>query len=590
MTSHEIREKFLEFFKEKGHKIVSSSSLVPSDSSVLFTTAGMQQFKLYYLGEKSPYGDNVVSIQKCFRTSDLDLIGDESHLSFFEMLGNFSFGYKPGLVSPEGSYFKEGAIKYAHEFITKEMGLKIDYVSVFDPSMDSLAGQAGQEASDIPADEESEEIWRAVDPSLKIIKAGKTDNFWGPTGDEGPCGPTTEIYINGVEIWNLVFNEYYRDSNGQYTPFKTPGVDTGMGLERLAMIAQNKNDIFETDLFNPIIKAIISVVGDKSIEKIRIIADHLRAAVFLIADGITPLNTGRGYILRRLLRRASYYYCSSIGSMDKALGLLIDYMTPIYKNFYPELIEKKNNIDRVISDEEMTFFAHLGFAKKLLNKIIVEEKYISADNAFLLYATYGLPFELLLDIAKENNIKIDVDGFNKKKKEHQELSRTASAGMFKSGLADNSEMAIKYHTATHLLLAALRKILGEHVYQKGSNITVERMRLDFSHSEKMTAEQIKETENSVNQKIQEDLTVKMEEMSLEEAKKQGAMGVFESRYGEKVKVYSIGFSTGLGSDFSREICGGPHVERTGVLGKFKIIKEEASSSGVRRIKAILELN
>ncbi len=566
MNSEELRKKFIDFFKEKGHSEVPSSSLIPTDPSVLFTSAGMQQFKPYYLNEKSPYGDKTVSVQKCFRTSDLDSIGDETHLSFFEMLGNFSFG----------GYFKESAIKYAHEFITKELDLKIDYISVFegDPSVNS--GQV------TPPDEESEKIWKQIDPNIKIRASGREDNFWGPTGDEGPCGPTTEIYVNGVEIWNIVFNEYFRDKNGNYEKLKAPGVDTGMGLERLTMVVQNKKNIFETDLFASVMEAIVRWAGNKSVEKNRIITDHLRAAVFLIADGITPSNTGRGYVLRRLLRRASYYYGSSTGAMDRPLGLIVDYMAPIYKDAYPDLTEKKNNICEIISDEEMTFFAHLGFAKKLLNKIITEEKYISADNAFLLHATYGLPLDLLLDLAKENNIEIDTDGFNKKKIEHQELSRTASQGMFKSGLAGHSEQEIKYHTATHLLMAALRKILGEHVFQKGSNINPERLRLDFSHPLKLTDEQKKSVEELVNEKISENLSVFMEETSVEEAKNKGALGVFEHKYGEKVSVYGI-------NNFSREICAGPHVDKTGVLGKFKIMKEEASSAGVRRIKAILKI-
>ncbi len=581
MNSGEIRKKFLDFFKSKGHTIVPSSSLVPTDPSVLLTTAGMQQFKPYYLEEKSPYGDNVASIQKCFRTSDLDSIGDASHLSFFEMLGNFSFG----------GYFKENAIKYAYEFITKEMGLKIAYVSVFE----------GDEKNNIPADEESENIWKSIDPSLKIIRAGRTDNFWGPTGSEGPCGPTSEIYIDGVEIWNLVFNEYYYSgsqeelfsgvSSKKLEKLKTPGIDTGMGLERLAMAAQGKNNIFETDLFAPIIK-LIPEKADFDERKKRIIADHMRGIVFLLSDGVRPSNKGVGYILRRLMRRViAYEYLSQkylIETEHHFLDKIIDKIVELYKSVpdYSKLDEQNRNgiLWKEFSEERTKFLKALSRGLQEWVKL----KTINAESVFKLYESLGLPFEVIKEIDSVKSKDLRYEDFEKELQKHQELSRTASAGMFKSGLADNSEMATKYHTATHLLLAALRKILGERVYQKGSNITAERMRLDFSHSEKMTAEQIKEAEDLVNEKIQEDLPVKIEEMSLEEAKKQGAMGVFESKYGEKVKVYTIGPSASSGLAFSQEICAGPHVERTGILGKFKIVKEEASSAGVRRVKAVLE--
>jgi len=576
MTSQELRKKYLEFFREKGHMIVPSSSLVPSDPSVLLTSAGMQQFKSYYLNEKSPYGENVTSVQKCFRTSDLDSIGDESHLSFFEMLGNFSFG----------GYFKEEAIKYAHEFITKEIGLKIDYVSVFkDDSADGIS-----------EDRDSEKIWKSIDPSLKIVKAGKTDNFWGPTGSEGPCGPTTEIYVNNVEIWNLVFNEYYKDANGKYSLLKTPGVDTGMGLERLAMVSQGKNNVFDTDLFQPF--NFFTFLGRDG----RIIADHLRGSMFLIADGIKPSNKGAGYILRRLIRRIvvickinSIPLESLISRVERAIN---------YYNFYKELPINKDKIIKEIKEEVNEFNKII---EKGLNEFFKKYPEMRVEaitpgkaykfhavkiihDAFYFHQTFGLTIDIIKDLAKKGGHIVDEDVFNREFQKHQQLSRTASVGMFKSGLADHSEQAIKYHTAAHLMLAALRKVLGKHVSQKGSNITGERLRFDFSHPEKMTSEQIKLVEDAVNEKIQEDLPVKMEEMSLEEAKKQGAMGVFESKYGERVKVYTIKDNSSQASSespFSREICGGPHVERTGLLGKFKIIKEESSSAGVRRIKAVL---
>ncbi len=607
MSAEKIRQLFLDFFKEKGHTIVPSSSLIPDDPSVLLTTAGMQQFKPYYIGEKSPYGDNVASVQKCFRTSDIDSVGDESHLTFFEMLGNFSFG----------GYFKEDAIKYAYEFITSKdwMNLKIDYVSVF----------GGDE--EILEDKESEKIWKEIDGNLEIRKAGKEDNFWGPTGEEGPCGPTTEIYVKGVEIWNIVFNEYYRNKEGKFTKLEKPGVDTGMGLERLAMVVQKVPTIFETDLF----KKLIELLSDMPLRSERIIVDHIKAAIFLLAEGVEPSNAERGYVLRRLIRRA-VRYGKQLDIKDVLISKIAQAVIEIYREIYPELQQKKNFIEKQLTKEEekfsQTIREGLKKAEKILNKKtpIAPEKFrqimqipnkreiiaqvlsdlrenkdsgahlkfpvtitlkeigqatITAKEAFDLYQSFGFHQDMMLELAQENNLFVDRFGFRQELKKHQELSRTASAGMFKSGLADHSEQSTKYHTATHLLLAALRQILGDHVFQKGSNITIERLRFDFSHPEKLTLGQIKQVEDLVNQKIQEDLPVKMEEISLEEAKKQGAMGVFEAKYSEKVKVYTIG-------DFSKEICGGPHVQRTGELDHFRIVKEEASSAGVRRIKAVLD--
>ncbi|MBU1178879.1 alanine--tRNA ligase [Patescibacteria group bacterium] len=535
MTSNEIRQKFLDFFKERGHAVVSSSLLVPTDPSVLLTTAGMQQFKPYYLDEVSPYGNRTASVQKCFRTSDIDEVGDETHLTFFEMLGNFSF---------QGEYFKKEAIEYGYEFITKEMGLKIDYVTIFE----------GDEKTEV--DNESEKIWKELASDIEIKKAGREDNFWGPTGDEGPCGPTTEIYVNGIEIWNIVFNEYNRNKEGDYIKLSKPGIDTGMGLERLVMVMQGKNNIFETDLF-----ASVMEVAENS----RIAADHLRGAVFLLADGITPSNSGRGYILRRLLRRV---VAKGFGDfMEKTASVVIEN----YKNFYPELEQNKNKIFEELKKEKEIF-------DKTLQKGLKE--FERGADPFVLFSTYGFPLELTLEIAKEKGIKIDVEKFNEEMKKHQELSRTASAGMFKSGLADTTEETKKLHTATHLLLAALRRVLGGHVVQRGSNITAERLRLDFSHPEKLSDKEKQEVEKIVNEEIKKDLPMICEEMTADEAKEKGALGVFEHKYGEKVKVYAVG-------GFSREICSGPHADRTGELGKFRIIKEEASSAGVRRIKAVV---
>ena len=548
MNSKDLRRKFLEFFEKNGHKIVPSSSLIPTDTSVLFTTAGMQQFKPYYLGEKSPFGQNVCSCQKCFRTSDIEEVGDDSHLTFLEMLGNFSFG----------GYFKEEAIKLTYEFLFKELKLPLNK-AIF-----TVFKGGGK----VPEDKDSIQIWKKLGISEdRIKKCGREDNFWGPTGEEGPCGPTTEIHFNGIEVWNLVFNEYYQDKSGKLISLKQKGVDTGMGLERLATVVQGKKSVFETDLFLPIIN---EIPGDNEKAK-RIISDHVKSSVFLIVDGILPSNVERGYVLRRVLRRAIRY--------GKILNLPENFLIPLaqkaiemYKDIYPELKSKEADILTAIQNEEEKFEKTLEEGLKQFEKGI---------DAFELYTSYGFPLELTLELAKERGRDINVEEFNKKFKEHQELSRTSSSGMFKGGLADNSEQVVKYHTVNHLLLAALRKVLGGQVSQKGSNITIERLRFDFSHPEKMTEKEIKEVEEIVNQKIKEDLPVVCEEMSLEQAKERGAMGIFDSKYGERVKVYTIG-------DFSREICGGPHVNKTFELGKFKIIKEESASAGVRRIKAILE--
>ena len=545
MTANELRNKFLEFFEKRGHKIVPSSSLVPDDdSSVLLTTAGMQQFKPYYTGAKDPIKDfgvrRTVSIQKSFRTSDINSVGDESHLTFFEMLGNFSFG----------DYFKENAIEWAWEFITKELKISPErcYVSIF----------AGD--TDVPEDKESFNIWKSLGLSdYKIKKCGREDNFWGPTGNEGPCGPTTEIYIDGVEVWNLVFNEYYQHPDKTLTPLKQKGVDTGMGLERLAKAVQNVSTIFETDLFKSLV------------ETSRIMLDHCRATSFLISDGVTPSNKEQGYILRRLMRRVMAM--KEVESAD--IENLLKRVVKEYKNFYPELNE--DLILSVFNEENSKFKKAIQQGLRELDKL---EK-LDAVSTFKLFESYGLTFDIIKDIAGAKAANLNQADFDAEFKKHQELSRTASAGMFKGGLADASETTIKYHTAAHLMLAALRQILGEQISQKGSNITPERLRFDFSCNQKMTPEEIKQVEDMVNEKIKEDLPVKMEEMSLEGAKLAGATGVFESKYGERVKVYSIG-------SFSREICGGPHVEHTGVLGKFKIVKEESSSAGIRRIKALLE--
>ncbi|MBI4101412.1 MAG: alanine--tRNA ligase [Candidatus Nealsonbacteria bacterium] len=550
MDSFELRQKFLDFFQKRGHQIVPSSSLLPGDPSVLFTTAVMQQFKPYYLGEKSPYGLNAATCQKCFRTSDIDEVGDERHLTFFEMLGNFSFG----------GYWKKEAIQSAFDFLVGDLGLKIDYVSVF-------AGEEG-----VPADVESEKIWKEIDPGLAVKKFGRKDNFWGPTGQEGPCGPTTEIYIRGLEVWNIVFNQYYQQKNGMLEPLKLQGIDTGMGLERLAMVSQNVSTVFETDLFSSLLKGI----PGEDLRVKRIIADHVKAAVFLIQEGVLPSNVERGYVLRRILRRAIRY--------GKILNLPKSFLAPlarkaieIYQNVYPELKSGEKEILSVMQDEEGKF-------EKTLEQGLRE--FERGRDAFTLYSTYGFPIELTLELAQEQGKKIDVEEFKKEFEKHQDVSRAGAEkkfgghGLAGEELAEGKEKLVRLHTATHLLHAALRQVLGDHVQQMGSDINLERTRFDFKHPAKMTPEEIKKVEDLVNGKIKEDLAVRKEEMVFSEALKAGALAFFREKYPERVSIYSV-------NGFSKEICAGPHVKNTSEIGGVKIVKEESSSAGVRRIRAVL---
>lgn len=558
MESVKIREKFIEFFRERGHTVVRSSSLIPEDPSVLLTTAGMQQFKPYFTGELDPIKDfgsrATTSIQKCFRTSDIDEVGDERHLTFFEMLGNFSFG----------GYFKEEAINYAYEFITGKnwMNLKIDYVSIFEGD------------KEVPPDEDSGKIWLAL--GIKDIrKFGRKDNFWGPTGKEGPCGPTTEIYVKNasgqsVEIWNIVFNEYYSRPDGSLEKLDMPGVDTGMGLERLAMVAQKKKSIFETDLFTPLIERMPADLPERTK---RILADHARSVVFLISDGVRPSNKEAGYILRRLMRRMISYGTDLEESLFTAVA-------EKYEPFYPEL--DISAVTDVFIKEKEKFSQTLGVGLKELNKL----ETVDAKTAFKLYETFGLPYETIKEVGGEKAENLRREDFEEEFKKHQELSRTASAGMFKGGLADTSEKTVRLHTAHHLLLKALQIVLGPEVKQRGSNITSERLRMDFVYDKKMTEEQKKEVERIVNEKIAENLPVIRMEMKREEAEKLGAEREFGQKYPEWVSVYSIGPEGGL--PFSIEFCGGPHVSRTGEIGRFRIIKEEAVSAGVRRIRGVIE--
>ncbi len=585
MNSSELRKKFLDFFEKHGHKIVPSSSLLSKDldntMNTLFTTAGMQQFKPYYLSEKSPYGDNVASVQRCLRVSDIEEVGDERHLTFFEMLGNFSFG----------GYQKERAIKMAKEFLDS-IDIKIDYVTVFEGD------------GKLPKDEETVEIWGNFGFSEEkgnLKFCGKEDNFWGPTGDEGPCGPTTEIYSDGIEIWNIVFNQYYQNKDKSLKNLDILGIDTGMGLERLAKVSQKVETVFETDMLKPIIEEIEKLIKEPklALEKIkenkksfRIIADHIKASVFLVSEGIEPSNKEQGYVLRKLIRRAITH--SDILGLDPIgpFTIIVGEIQRIYKSVYPKIHQDINSpthrdkISQIIRDEEIKSREALSSGRKEFERRW--GKGFSGKDVFDLKTEQSVPLELTAEWAREKGDPLSpeiIQDYYERFNKHQELSRTASTGMFKGGLADASLETTKLHTAAHLMLAGLRKVLGDHVTQKGSNINAERLRFDFSHSEKMTGEQIKDVENFVNDIIKKDLPVSWEEMTLEKARELNAMGVFESKYGEKVKVYTIGAGDEI---VSREICGGPHVERTGILGYFKIQKEESSSAGVRRIKAILE--
>ena len=629
MQAKELREKYLRFFEGKGHRRIPSASLIPeNDPTVLFTTAGMHPLVPYLLGESHSMGKRVCNSQKCIRTGDIDDVGDATHLTFFEMLGNWSFGDPSAKDGIGAGYFKKEAIEWSFEFLTKNLGMSLDKLafSVFDPSINSGQGQ------DISRDEEAYKMWQALGVSKeRIVYLGRDDNWWGPAGNTGPCGPDTEMFYwtgddeapkvfnatdkNWVEIWNNVFmqyekklkskNENLKSGDYEFVPLKQKNVDTGMGLERVAAILQGKKSVYETELFAPIIDNLKSKIENlKSESKIlnlereramRIVADHIKAATFLLAEKLTPSNTERGYVLRRLIRRAVRY--------GKLLGIEQNFLTEvaktvveIYQDVYPELLKNQTFIFDELTKEEENFQITLEQGLKFLRKNISSYKEHFSNLSFQggfafspMYESYGFPPELTLEeLKKDSDIKIDEKAyweyFNKYLLEHQNLSRTASSGQFKSGLADNSEQTTKYHTATHLLLAALRQILGEDIQQKGSNITAERIRFDFNFERKLTQEEIKKIENLINEQIKMALPVVCCEMETKKAFDSGATGVFGHKYPEKVKVYSVG---GEQPYFSKEICAGPHVDNVSQLGEFKIIKEEASSAGVRRIKAIL---
>lgn len=690
-----IRE-YIEFFKSKGHKLIPNSSLVPiNDPTVLFTTAGMHPLVPYLLGQKHPLGKRLVGLQRCIRTTDIDFVGDENHHTFFEMLGNWSLG----------DYWKEDAIKYSYEFLTKI--LKIPHEKIF------VTCFKGDEKT--LKDTESESIWKSLGIKNDKIKfLGREDNWWGPAGETGPCGPDTEIFIDGFEIWNDVFMEYnktkikailfddviflsnkgisinkeildlinsyevkkilftnllkdniknqslikiikdngidlfileknsgkndqkfferilekYKLSHGEVIYFSNSkenitlakkfnikselykdknqikkfidenlyyfnilnqkNVDTGMGVERTLTILNGLKDNYLTEVWLPIIKKIEELSGKKygedkeTTKAMRIIADHIKAAVFIIADGVLPSNTGRGYVLRRLIRRALKYW--GINLMDKkfiiSVDKIIETIFDIYEKDYPEIKKERENILKIILDEQNRFNKTLNSGMNIFNKL-AKKGFLSGKDSFLLYQSYGFPIELTKEIAESKKLRVDISEFNKELSKHQKLSRVASINTFKSGLLDHSEKTIKLHTATHLLNEALRHVLGKDVKQRGSNITPERLRFDFNFSRKLTEDEIKKIEDLVNKKISEGLEVKREEMPLKEALASGAQSEFKVKYPEIVSVYTIG-------DFSKEICTGPHVKNTRELGKFRIIKEEAVASGIRRIKAVVE--
>ena len=616
MQSEEIRRRFLAFFEKRGHAIIPSASLVPHDDpSVLFTTAGMQPLVPYLLGEKHPAGKRLVNAQKCVRTQDIEEVGDKTHDTFFEMLGNWSLGDPDASDGIGAGYFKTDAIKWSYDFLTsKEEGLGRDpkrlYITCFE----------GDE--DAPRDEESAAIWKKAGiPENRIYFFGKKSNWWSP-GDNGPCGPDTEMFYdvttNGlgdltkeeflaadehqdiIEIWNDVFMEYEKKDGKVVGKLKQKNVDTGAGLERLAMVLQKKDNIFETDLFSGLIRKISELSSVSNIRAKRIVADHIRTAVFIISDGVVASNTDRGYILRRLIRRA-VRYSDMLGIEKGFLAMFADTIIEKYKDMYPNLLQKSAAIKEEINKEEEKFRETLQKGLKELKKLFPIEpgvretipgtkrlpsNRVDAARAFLVYQTYGFPFEMIQEELARSGFVVDTEDWNKEFLKHQELSRIGAEKKFKGGLAGHSEKEVQYHTATHLLHQALRTVLGEHVSQKGSNITPERLRFDFIHPQKMTDAEKKAVEDLVNQKIKEALPVSFEELSIDEARKKGAIGLFGDQYGERVKVYKIGDeSTGI---FSFEFCGGPHVGNSNELnGIFKIQKEEAVSAGVRRIKAVL---
>jgi alanyl-tRNA synthetase len=590
ITAQELRNKWIEFFKTKNHTIIPSASLVPeNDPSVLFTMAGMFPLVPYLMGQKHPGGNRIANIQKCIRTIDIDEVGDDTHLTFFEMMGNWSFG----------DYFKKEAIEWSFEFLTDQKWLGIP--------LERLAFSVFAGDDEAPFDEESYNHWlRLGVPAERIAKLPKKDNWW-IAGETGPCGPDTEMFFwiddgtpapanfqdtagdkRWVEIWNDVFMEFEKKADGSLIPLAKKNVDTGMGLDRVIAVLNGHKSVYDTELFTGMFEVIglsQNILSNDEVRKARIIVDHIRAAVFIAGDGVEPSNKERGYILRRLLRRAMVY-AKILNLQENWLKALIGQVLTQYNEAYPEMITNSEAIFQSLEGEQDKFGKTLEKGLKEFAKLFERQGQLSGTDAFNLYQTYGFPLELTEELAESSGQKVNREEFTSEFKKHQNLSRTASAGTFKGGLADHSDIVVRYHTATHLLHKALRDVLGEDVWQKGSNITAERTRFDFTYPQKLTEEQKQQVEDLVNKWIQADLEMKQEMMPLEKAKELGAIGLFGEKYADIVSVYTAVDADG--NVISREFCGGPHVKRTGMVGKFKIVKEEAVSAGVRRIKAVIE--
>ena len=578
----------MKFFKEKGHAVIESASLIPeNDPTVLFTTAGMHPLVPFLMGQPHPSGKRIVSIQKCMRTQDIDEVGDATHTTFFEMLGNWSLG----------DYFKKEAIEMSFEFLTKQLNLPVE----------RLAVSCFKGNKDAPRDEEAAEIWTSLGiPKERIAFLSKKENWWGPAGETGPCGPDTEMFYwklekkppkkfdpddeNWVEIWNDVFMQYNKTKEGKYEPLKQKNVDTGLGVERVTMILQGKESVFETELFMPLFEEIRKISGNNpnknNIKSFRIIADHMRASTFTLGDerGVPPSNLDQGYILRRYIRR-SLRHLRLLGvdllSMDTTVKIAKVVIT-MYKEDYPLLERKKKFIFEELKKEEDKFQKTLDKGLKEFKKMVDKDSQITAKEAFLLYQSYGFPIEMIEELAKEKNVPIDTKGFNKEFQKHQKLSRKGAEQRFKGGLSEASEITSKLHTATHILGEAIRSVLkNPDIKQKGSNITSERLRYDFNFDRKLTEEELKAIEDEVNNVIKQSIEIKKQEMSTEKAIKSGAQAEFGTKYPPKVWVYSIG-------NYTKDICMGPHAGNTSELGHFKIIKEESSAAGIRRIKAVLD--
>ncbi len=587
MKADELRRMYVEFFCERGHKEVASASLLPeNDPTVLFTTAGMHPFVPYLLGEKHPQGKRLVDIQKCIRTGDIDEVGDDTHLTFFEMLGNWSLG----------DYFKQESISMSYEFLVTKLNIPKEKLAVTVFEGDDI----------VPRDDDSAKIW--MEKGLlksQIFYYGREENWWGPAGQTGPCGPDTEIFYDMgkekcgpecgpschcgkyVEIWNNVFMQYNKQPDGSYTELTQRNVDTGMGLERILTIFNGYTNVYETELFVPVMTRLDEIIKDRKmpLREKRIICEHIRAICFVLGDDkhIVPSNTEQGYILRRLIRRI----IRLLKKNDINQNILCELSAIIieqYSDIYKELGRNKSFIYEQLEKEYQLFSKTLDIGLKKAEWYFAnlkENDKFNGEIAFKLYDTFGFPIEFTTELAKEKGLLVDIKGYNKKFAEHQEKSRQGAEGKFKGGLADHSEQTAKLHTATHLLNGALRTVLGENVYQRGSNITAERLRFDFSFDRKVTKEELEEVSSIVNKAINDNVEVVCEEMSVRKAHESGAIGIFDKKYDEIVKVYII-------PGYSKEICGGPHAKNTAELGKFTIIKEEASSAGVRRIKAVIE--